>query len=275
MHIFLADTAKPALSSQATALEPTHAKYLISYAYRAGMDSNGAYGQIIKNHAQAGYPVRLILDSGAFTAFTTGKTFTLEGYRDWILEMQREYAPHLDQLHYLNLDVIGNQVATWQNQTALERMGLQPVPILTHTSTPADLERIIQDGYTYFALGGLVVLRGNKPAVQKWLNRVYKRLLEHWQNTGKLIKTHLLGCTWVWLLENYPCYTSDSSTWLSCLKFGKTQASGLPYLPLANQSQDRTPQIHTLRCEIRKAKLLERHVTSIWKARGIEWSDHD
>ncbi len=274
MHIILADAAKPAVSSAATRQEPHHAKYLISYAYRAGLNQVGGYGEIIRAHQSRG--VRLLLDSGAFTAFTTGKTFTVDGYAEWVRMVQLEYGALLTAFDYLNLDVIGDQTATWKNQEALERMGLRPVPILTHTSHAQDLERILEYGYTYFALGGLVALRGDKPAVRQWLDSVYRRLMQHQEKTGVWIRTHLLGCTWEWLLERYPAYSSDSSTWLSPIRFGaKRGVSGLPYLPKSNERQDNSTLIHALRCEIRRYSLLERHLTSLWLARGVDWSVYD
>lgn len=271
MHVHLADAAKPVLSIRASKLEPTHPKYLVSYAYRAGLEVG--YGALIRDFAARGVHSRLLLDSGAFTAFTTGKRFTLDGYAEWVWWVKANLEPHLSSLHYLNLDVIGDQAATWINQTALERLGLNPVPILTHTSTDADLERLLERGYPYFALGGLVALRGDKEAVCTWLDRVYKRLLEHRERTGTLVKTHLLGCTWKWLLMRYPAYSSDSSTWLHPIRFGKTTNSGLPFIPGYRTAEDCTPHIHALRCEIQAVHQLEHDATRLWNARGIRWSE--
>jgi hypothetical protein len=269
MHVHLADAAKPAVTIRAARLEPTHAKYLISYAYRAGLEDG--YGALIRDFAARGVRARLLLDSGAFTAFTTGRRFTVEGYADWVWTVKAALGTHLESLEYLNLDVIGDQAATWANQTALERLGLNPVPILTHTSTDHDLERILGRPYPYFALGGLVALRGDKEAVTTWLDRVYKRLLEHRRKSGTLVKTHLLGCTWQWLLMRYPAYSSDSSTWMHPIRYGKHANSRLPFIPKARVDGDLTPQIHALRCEIQTVKTLESDTTRLWEARGITW----
>lgn len=105
-------------------------------------------------HLEGPQPVRLLVDSGAFTAFTQGQVLRPEAYAGWALELERRWGPHLRALHFFSLDVIGDQDASWRNHTHLEQLGLQPIPIVTFGADLRHLERAL--GYPYLALGGLV-----------------------------------------------------------------------------------------------------------------------
>jgi 7-carboxy-7-deazaguanine synthase len=88
--------------------------------------------------------------------------------------------------------------------------------------------------------------------------------------TGALVDfVRLAGCP-----VGCPAYSSDSSSWVSCLRFGGGAAAGIKQLPRYKESAGAlAATIHTLRSEIRKYKTMEQEATSLWKARGITWDD--
>ncbi|MFE5595225.1 hypothetical protein [Streptomyces sp. NPDC056549] len=97
-------------------------------------------------------PANMIFgDSGAHSARTMGIHLTLEDYAAWCQKWDRQLTL------YANLDVIGAPEATWRNQKELELVhGLEPIPVF-HTGDPWHwLERYIDEGYTYIALGKLL-----------------------------------------------------------------------------------------------------------------------
>ncbi|MDT0377246.1 hypothetical protein RM572_00450 [Streptomyces sp. DSM 42041] len=146
-------------------------------------------------------------DSGAHSARTLGLHLTLEDYAAWC----HEYDDRLTL--YSNLDVIGAPEATWNNQQALEQHhGLQPLPVF-HTSAPWHyLERYLDHGYTYIALGKLL---GNPlSALLPWLAKAFKIA------DGRAV-FHGFGMT-VWqVLREFPFYSVDSSTWSASFRFGR------------------------------------------------------
>jgi hypothetical protein len=150
-------------------------------------------------------PAMVFGDSGAHSARTLGITLTLEDYAAWC----HRYDDRLTL--YANLDVIGAPEATWRNQQALEAHGLTPIPVF-HTGEPwSFLERYIDQGYTYIALGKLL---GNPLAdLLPWLERCF-RIAD-----GRAV-FHGFGMT-VWdVVRNMPFYSVDSSTWTQPYRFG-------------------------------------------------------
>src|SRR5262252_3555390 len=74
-------------------------------------------------HFPPPYP-EVMADSGAFSAMTQGVPIDLDDYARWLLRYR-----HLFRV-YVNLDVIRNAAATWENQLRLqEQYGLEPLPV--------------------------------------------------------------------------------------------------------------------------------------------------
>jgi hypothetical protein len=173
---------------------------LWSYAYARNMAMDEFLG---------GLPVRrmrFFADSGAHSARTLGIHLDLDSYAAWI----KKWAPWFTI--YANLDVIGAAQATWDNQQRLEQdHGLHPMPVF-HTGETWDvLERYLEAGYTYIALGKL--LGNSKNDLRPWLAKCF-RLAE-----GRAV-FHGFGLTVFSMLKEFPFYSVDSSTWGSGVRFG-------------------------------------------------------
>jgi hypothetical protein len=174
-------------------------KVLSSYAYYRGTNMDAFLAKIATESMVFG-------DSGAHSARTLGLHLTLEDYAAWC----HRWNHHLTL--YANLDVIGGPQATWENQKRLEtEHGLTPIPVF-HTGDPWEwLERYIDEGYTYIALGKLL---GNPIAeVLPWLAKAFQIA------DGRAV-FHGFGLT-VWpALKEFPFYSVDSSTWAQPFRFG-------------------------------------------------------
>jgi hypothetical protein len=214
---------------------------------------------------------RILIDSGAFTAYTTGKVINVKEYGKWALEFKRQWQHLMHSLEFFNLDVIGDEDASDKNLGILESMGLKPLPIFTYKGDIKYLEKYINN-YDYLALGGLVG-KTTKEQVA-WLDYCFKYVIAHYKKTGEMPRTHLLGVTKQSLLERYPCYSSDSSSWVGCLRFGGGDAIGKKKIPRYKDSPEALRvTIATLRAEIKKYKKMQNDVTELWKKRGIRWDE--
>jgi hypothetical protein len=214
---------------------------------------------------------RVIIDSGAFTAFTSGKVIDPRDYVKWALEFQSRWEHKMKSLVFMNLDVIGDDEKSDQNLKLIEAMGLKVIPIFTYQADIKYLRKYIQE-YDYIALGGLV---GKKDAdLKAWLDYCFSQVMNYKKQTGILRKIHLLGVTKNWVLLRYPCFSSDSSTWVDCLRFGKGQSAGIKKIPRYGESEDAlTTTIHVLKKSIQKYKKMETDATNLWKSRGIIFDD--
>ena len=216
---------------------------------------------------------RVIIDSGAFTAFTTGKAIDPRDYAKWSLDFKLRWEGKMQALHFMNLDVIGDQEASWVNQTKIEALGLNVLPIVTYGADKKHLIRAIEN-YKYIALGGLVPWSRQKDKLKAWLDYCFSIAMAQHKKTGVMPRIHLLGITQDWVLKRYPCYSSDSSSWVSCLRFGGGAAAGLKQLPRYKESEAAlSATIHTLRCEIQKYKKMQDDATNLWTKRGVIFND--
>lgn len=243
-------------------------KTLLSYAYRQHERDLYAPAWV-----QPDVRPRVIIDSGAFTAWSTGKAVTPEEYGRWALGFSARWRDRMASLRFMNLDVIGDQLASWKNQEKLEGMGLDPIPIVTYGADIKHLTLAL-DRYPYVALGGLVPYSQRKTKMRAWLDYCFREVLRHRDETGRIARVHLLGVTQGWVLNRYPAYSTDSSAWVSVLRFGGGQRSGLKTVPRRSEGAGaRAANLHVLRSEIRRLRVMEKTATSVWRSRGVVWDD--
>lgn len=145
------------------------------------------------------YEMDILLDSGAFSAWSRGKQISIQEYAEYLAKWQPQ--------EYFNLDVIGDPEGTERNQRHLESLGLAPIPVF-HLGEPMILLDELVKRYGVIGLGGTV----GKPHIQRreWLSKVYSR--------HPSVKFHGLGITNRALLEAYPFYSVDSTWWLAKFK---------------------------------------------------------
>jgi hypothetical protein len=265
---------------------PTH---LLSYAYRTPAltefikvwnmlvyltsdyhDSTLRHGKSL-DAINSKFLPRILIDSGAFTAYTTGKIITPEEYGEWALNFREQWGHKVKSLHFFNLDVIGDQIGSDKNLHKLESMGLEPIPIFTYGGDSKNLQYYL-DNYEYIGLGGLV---GRKTQEQlDWIRYCFSFVIKKYKKTSVLPKIHLLGITKEVILKEVPCYSSDSSSWMTCIRFGNGKAIGKKRIPKYTESEEALKiTIITLKNEIRKYKKMQDDVTNLWKKRGIVWED--
>lgn len=147
---------------------------------------------------------RVFLDSGAFSAFTQGVKVNLDKYCRYIKE-------HEDILECASvLDSIGDAQGTFENQIAMERNGVYPLPCFHYGEDERYLEYYVAN-YEYITLGGMVPI--STPQLKLWLDRLWDKYLTDGNGRPRL-KVHGFGLTTRSLMERYPWYSVDSSAWV-------------------------------------------------------------
>jgi hypothetical protein len=147
---------------------------------------------------------KVFLDSGAFSAFTQGVEIDLEGYCDYCRR-------NADIIEFPSvLDGIGDPLKTWQNQTRMEALGVRPLPCFHYGEDERYLEHYLAN-YDFITLGGMVPI--NKEQLRFWLDRIWDKYLTDKDGLPR-IKVHGFGLTRVDLMERYPWYSVDSSSWV-------------------------------------------------------------
>jgi hypothetical protein len=165
---------------------------------------------------------QIFLDSGAFSAFTLGVKLSVDDYVNYI-ERNWDIIRCEDGVWMASvLDGIGDADETWRNQLAMEARGFKPLPCF-HAGEPEHyLERYVRD-YPYITLGGMV--GSSTDQLMIWLDRMWDRYLVDGAGRPKT-KVHGFGITSVPLMEAYPWYSCDSSSWIQSAAFGSVVMPG-------------------------------------------------
>ena len=178
--------------------------------------------------------VRIFLDSGAFSAFTMGVDVDMQAYCKYIQENSDIIEVIDGSVCASVLDGIGDPLKTYQNQLAMEALGVRPLPCFHYGEDERYLEWYIAR-YPYITLGGMVPI--STPQLYHWLDRIWDKHLTDGSGRPK-VKVHGFGLTTMSLVERYPWYSVDSSSWVQTARTG-----GMMMYPEARSIQvsDRSP----------------------------------
>lgn len=144
---------------------------------------------------------RLLIDSGAFTAWKSGNEIRVEEYCDFI-----ESLP-VKPWRYFALDVIGDFVGTQKNLDYMLHRGLKPIPVFTRGEDFSHLNELYKVS-DVVAIGGLVKTPRNKGYVKRIMREVNGR------------KVHWLGFTNLGFLKAFKPFSCDSSSWDTAGRYG-------------------------------------------------------
>tara|TARA_R110002020_G_scaffold178734_3_gene371782 strand:+ start:990 stop:1871 length:882 start_codon:yes stop_codon:yes gene_type:complete len=146
---------------------------------------------------------RLIVDSGAFTAWNTGTEITMKGYTEFLKTIPKHWDTKIVQL-----DVYGNPEATYANWKRMLDMGWSNVmPVFTRGDK---LERL-DEFYSvtdYIMFGGICVGGENK------------NYIKFFSEANKGRKVHWLGFVNMPFIKHYKPKSVDSSSITSGQRYG-------------------------------------------------------
>lgn len=152
----------------------------------------------------------VFIDSGAYSAATTGVTIDVDAYITWL----HANAQHVTT--YSVLDSIGDHHKTGENQRIMEEAGLQPLPCF-HVGEPWPILEAYLERYDYIALGGMVPHRGNK-SLGAWIARAFD--YAHASRHRATPVYHGFGMTNVTHAKRHRWKSIDSSRVSSGVRFG-------------------------------------------------------
>lgn len=165
---------------------------------------------------------KIFLDSGAFSAHTLGVNIDLATYCEYI-NRNRDIIRVEDGVVMASvLDGIGDPLQTWRNQLEMEARGAKPLPCFHAGEDERYLEWYVAN-YEYITLGGMVGSSTQQLCI--WLDRIWDRYLTDGSGNPK-IKVHGFGITAVPIMERYPWYSCDSSSWIQSAAFGSIITPG-------------------------------------------------
>ena len=170
--------------------------------------------------------VKVFLDSGAFSAFTKGVEINIREYCDYIKRNE-------DIIEVASvLDGIGNAQQTYEHQCFMESLGVKPLPCFHYGEDERYLEYYLAN-YDYITLGGMVPI--STPQLHIWLDRLWDKYLTDGSGRPR-IKIHGFGLTAIPLMEKYPWYSVDSSSWVQMASNGAIYLPEYGIIPISQSS---------------------------------------
>lgn len=185
------------------------------------------------------------LDSGAFSAFKSGKSISLTAYIETCKELIAN-DPTLVEVY--SLDVIGDHVATLNNTEKMWAEGVQAIPCF-HVHEPYEYLTHLASHYPKIALGGVALNKGK--AKLDWATDCFARV---WPK-----KIHGFAFGGAKAIMSLPWHSVDASNWQAGpTMFGRWSAFGGANLGIRGSG-------YSVAVEIDKILKLEREARTRWR----------
>lgn len=199
----------------------------------------------------------VFLDSGAFSAFTKGVEIDIGEYCRFINR-------HKDYFRVASvLDAIGNPKKTYENQLEMERQGTAPLPCFHYGDDEWYLKKYL-DNYEYITLGGMVPI--DTRSLRVWLDRLWSQYLTDDEGKPRL-RVHGFGLTSRFLMQRYPWFSVDSSSWIQFSIYGYVffpRFGDLTFTSASGKRKEAMRHYDTL------PPVLKQTITEEVEAKGIE-----
>ena len=192
----------------------------------------------------------LLLDSGAFSAYTQGTTVDIDKLIDFI----RTFKPE----NSIQLDVLGNDETTWINYQYMSKY-VKVLPVIHYKASLEHIERVFASS-DYICLGGLVPHSTKIKVLTSWLDYIFSF------KEARTKRLHCLGISNKTILMRYPFYSVDSTSALSIFRY--------PSDELREKLKQKTyTNKDLLKYAVAKQLELEAFITKLWTSRGITWKE--
>lgn len=246
--------------------------------------------RFIQEKLPKGLEVKILLDSGAFSALTQGAEITLDEYIKYI-KRNKEFIDSYVALDVMPAvrarkgkgvgakDIDATAKASFENYLRMKDAGLDPMPVVHMGEHPEWLHRYLDLKVPYIGLSRSMK-EGNRVAIKHWLNLMFDILTTA---DGKPVcRTHGFGITAASLCCDFPWYTFDSIAWarpagmgicfIPHFKEGTTEFDYRRYprrLHISNNAQ----KILSRDAFNRKTKIEQAEVRAWFKMLGVTMAD--
>lgn len=172
---------------------------LCSYHYFKNVD-------IADFHAHG---LRIIGDSGAFSAANVGAHIDRDAFYEWADRWRASLA------WTASLDVIGDPDLSWANWRSAPP-DLYLVPTIHYGEEPRTLDRYAEAGCDFLGLGGMVPFKSEPDRLMRWCLQVMRYARDQWPD----VRFHGWGISRRALMMDLPWWSVDSSGFGSGYRYG-------------------------------------------------------
>ena len=226
-------------------------------------------------------PTRIMIDSGAFSAWNSGRKVNREKLKDLYKSLSDWLPGKVDQFFFVNLDVIPGTKGTrpteeevdraasrgWENFEYFRSHGVPVIHVFHQHEKWEWLDRVCAES-NYIGISPANDLP--EPKRVKWVRSCFERI-------GSSVRCHGYAATGKKMTMAGPWYSVDSISWRNPLRFRRVMKpaeailKGIPLSDISAQDMN-----HIVRRNTEKVYVpLQRKSTDYWKAKGVNWNDRD
>ncbi len=199
----------------------------------------------------------LLLDSGGFVARTKGVPINLDNYISYINRHKIQFAFNLDT----------NDLAeTLANQARLIKETECYIIPIYHLSDYIQNRELLDDfikDFPYISVGGVAGENSAVSMQEEFYRYVFSKTMDK-------TKVHGLGITAQPMLERYPWFSVDSTSWLAVGRFGNTRTTDDEIIAKFNAKNNH--YTINIKAEVEWWLDLELYITDLWAKRGVIWN---
>lgn len=160
----------------------------------------------------ASWGLRLIADSGAYSAASIGAPVRLENFADWA----HRWKDHVAWV--ASLDEIGDVEGSWHNYRRLrDDFDLDVIPTVHYGADPSMLDRYANDGVDFVGLGGMVPYKSEPKRLLRWCLSMFR----YAKQAHPDMRFHGWGVTHPLLIMSLPWFSVDSSGFSSAYRYAR------------------------------------------------------
>lgn len=216
----------------------------------------------------------IIIDSGAFSAWTQKTEINIDEYIDFCLDLKKT---RKENLYFVNLDVIPGEWGRtptldeieesaqkgWDNMLHMRSKGINPIHVFHMHEDFKWLDRIAKE-LDYIGISPA----NDVPKSEKiaWLDRVFSKI-------KATKKTHGFGVTAPDIIYRYPWYSCDSISWKAPCMYGRSSFENYDKIGFKDKRKPKEYMRYKLIREIQEFDKLGEKATKLWAERNVIWLD--
>jgi len=153
--------------------------------------------------------IELMLDSGAFSAWSLGRPVDLDKYIEFCVK-NKQFIKHIINLDHINPENPEEAAAIGRaNFLKMKNAGLDPIPVFHAKESMSWMELMCQDS-PYVGISGTSIV--SPVEVKQFYDYCFHYITD--SKGQAIVDTHSFGDTSPDTLYNYPFTSADSSTWM-------------------------------------------------------------
>ena len=168
-------------------------------------------------------PIQLMLDSGAFNAYSRNIELDINKYIAFVKRHHKllysfvnmDRLPGVKGQRRTPAQIVYSAQQSYRNLRIMRDAGLSPIPVYHQNEALDFLRQMLDDGETYIGFSRNMAKKSQHRTTHHWFNESFA-LVKKYKN----VRIHGFGITHDKLLMRYPWFSADSTAWIIQSAYG-------------------------------------------------------